>query len=98
LGISLANAWSKSRKTNERLLDSLQYKGPAYEWLEQFAEEMQATKKHDYYVFGHRHVAIDVTLKNMESRYINLGEWFISGKRTYAVFDGTTLELKEYVV
>jgi UDP-2,3-diacylglucosamine hydrolase len=98
LGIALANAWSKSRKTSDRLLDSLSYKGPQYEWLEQYSEEIEKKESHNYYVFGHRHVAIDVALSNQKSRYINLGEWFISGKRTFAEYDGTSLRLKEFKV
>lgn len=46
----------------------------------------------DYFVFGHRHLPIDFTLKNGKSRYINLGDWIVFN--SYAVFDGENLQLK----
>ncbi|MBN2746898.1 MAG: UDP-2,3-diacylglucosamine diphosphatase, partial [Bacteroidales bacterium] len=51
-------------------------------------------KEHiDYFIFGHRHLKLDVQIGE-KSRYINLGQW-LSGK-SYAVYDGKKLELKEY--
>ena len=44
----------------------------------------------DYFIFGHRHYAIDLKI-NHKSRYINLGDWI--RLNTYAVFDGTDLQL-----
>jgi UDP-2,3-diacylglucosamine hydrolase len=44
-------------------------------------------------VFGHRHLPIDVPV-NETTRYINLGEWV--HHFTYAVFDGSNLELKRF--
>ncbi|MFO0001756.1 MAG: UDP-2,3-diacylglucosamine diphosphatase, partial [bacterium] len=46
----------------------------------------------DFFIFGHRHLPIDHTLKNGTSRYINLGEWM--HYNSYAVFDGTQLRLE----
>ena len=43
----------------------------------------------DFYVFGHRHLPIDYTLKDGKSRYINLGEWM--NYNSYAVFDGSKI-------
>jgi UDP-2,3-diacylglucosamine hydrolase len=62
-------------------------------------------KKIDFFVFGHRHLPIDYRLpyplstlgrggKVGEARYVNLGDWI--HYYTYAVFDGTNLELKSY--
>jgi UDP-2,3-diacylglucosamine hydrolase len=44
----------------------------------------------DYFVFGHRHYAIDYKI-NDKSRYINLGDWI--SLNTYAVFDGSSMQL-----
>jgi UDP-2,3-diacylglucosamine hydrolase len=44
-------------------------------------------------VFGHRHLPLDIDLGS-NSKYINLGDWI--RYYTYGVFDGNTLELKEY--
>lgn len=47
----------------------------------------------DYYIFGHRHLKMDVEI-GLNSRYINLGQWLSAAP--YAVFDGKVLELKEF--
>jgi UDP-2,3-diacylglucosamine hydrolase len=44
----------------------------------------------DYFIFGHRHYAIDLKISD-KSRYINLGDWI--RLNTYAVFDGKDLQL-----
>ena len=54
---------------------------------------MLVQQKINFFVFGHRHLAIEYRL-NEESKYINLGDWI--RYYTYAVFDGSTLELKSY--
>ena len=58
----------------------------------------------DFFIFGHRHLPIDYRLSPLStqgtgaggevSRYINLGDWI--RYYTYAVFDGTDLELKSF--
>ena len=53
----------------------------------------EGCKKTDYFIFGHRHLAIDYRL-SPGSRYINLGDWI--RYYTYAVFDGNELHLKSY--
>lgn len=50
-------------------------------------------KNYAFFVFGHRHLPIDYRLSS-DSRYINLGDWIHYD--TYAVFDGTDLQLKSY--
>ena len=50
-------------------------------------------KNIDYFIFGHRHLPLDINLGN-NTRYINLGEWV--NYNTYAVFDGEKLALKEF--
>ena len=47
----------------------------------------------DYFVFGHRHIAIEYPLPQ-NSLYVNLGDWIRYD--SYAVFDGEKLELKYY--
>jgi UDP-2,3-diacylglucosamine hydrolase len=90
--ISLMRFFSqKSRESTE----GHEFLGPNKEWLIQFSEEqLELGEPHDYFIFGHRHLPIDYTLSNKQSRYINLGDWteFFS----YAVFDGKELELKFY--
>jgi len=51
-------------------------------------------KHHDYFVFGHRHLPLEITLAETSS-YVNLGDWI--SYYTYGVFDGTKLSLETYV-
>lgn len=91
LGISIAQYWSKkSRIANGEKDES--YHGEK-EWLTQFCKEQMKTIEVDYFIFGHRHLPLEVDLGN-NTTYINLGEWV--NYNSYAVFDGKKLELKRY--
>ncbi len=89
-GVGMANYWSgKSRTLNP---EPPEFLGPEKEWLIIFANEMLDLHPHiDYFIFGHRHLPIDYSLKNKSSRYINLGEWLTFN--SYAVFDGEDVQL-----
>jgi UDP-2,3-diacylglucosamine hydrolase len=67
--------------------------GEDKEWLIVYCKEVLKKENFDFFVFGHRHLAIDFRL-NESSRYINLGDWIRF--YTYAVFDGESLILKSY--
>jgi UDP-2,3-diacylglucosamine pyrophosphatase LpxH len=58
-----------------------------------FAAETLKQEHFDFFVFGHRHLPLDVQL-NEKSRYINTGDWL--DYYSYAVFDGEKMELKYY--
>ena len=64
--------------------------GEKEEWLVQYAQRKYREKARDYFVFGHRHIPLDLPVE-ANARYINLGDWITH--YTYAVFDGETLEL-----
>ena len=66
--------------------------GEENEWLAQYAKKKQQEKARDYYVFGHRHIPLDIPID--QARYINLGDWI--SHYTYAIFDGKALELKSW--
>jgi len=92
-GIGLAQFWSgKSRQGNEKIPD--QFTTKEREWLYQYANRKLQTEHYDYFIFGHRHLPLDLILDNGTSRYINLGEWMTYN--SYAVFDGEQLELKYF--
>jgi UDP-2,3-diacylglucosamine hydrolase len=65
--------------------------GADNEWLYLFSKDYLKTHKIDYFIFGHRHLPLDLDLEG-KARYINLGEWI--QYNTYAVFDGETLRLE----
>lgn len=91
MGIGLANFLS--RRSRAAGLEEEVFLGEDREWLLVYCKEVLQTKKIDYFVFGHRHLAIDYRL-NEESRYINLGDWMLY--YTYAVFDGTEMTLQSF--
>jgi UDP-2,3-diacylglucosamine hydrolase len=89
LGVGIANAWShQSRIAGKQDTEKIQYQ---QEWLEAYSLEVLKSRHFDYFVFGHRHLPLDIALPD-NSRYVNLGEWV--NYNTYAVFDGVNLELK----
>lgn len=92
LGIKLASFFSKrSRIANLKNGEPFDEKS---EWLLLFCREMQAQgKHHDLYIFGHRHLRLDIDLPG-NSRYLNLGEWVYGN--AYAVWDGTKLSMCEF--
>jgi len=88
-GMGLAHFWSQhSRKKNMKKDES--FKGKQYEWIYEYCEEVEKKKHHDYYIFGHRHLALDIPINN-NSRYFNIGEW-INGQ-TYGIHDGEKFKL-----
>ncbi len=95
IGMWFGNAWSMDRKTNDRLIAASHFESKEKEWLYQYSKEVEASKHYDFYVFGHRHLALDLEI-NQTSRYINLGEWFISGKNTFGELDGANFGLREF--
>ena len=64
------------------------------EWLTQYCRKKLQSKDYNYFLFGHRHIPLDVEL-NSNSRYINLGDWI--NHFTFAEFDGNNLNLKKYI-
>lgn len=93
LGFALARAWSRK----SRLAQGNRYEkflGEDREWLIGFCKEFLSNREHvDYFVFGHRHLVIDMEVGE-GSRYLNPGTWF--NDTAYAVFDGTNMEIKRF--
>ncbi len=90
-GIRLANGWSrKSRISNTAKEKEQQHKE---EWLLTHCKEVESNSHHDYYIFGHRHLPLELAV-NDSSTYINLGEWV--NYFTYGVFDGDTMKLHTF--
>jgi len=88
-GIQLANYFSRKSRAKTGNAAEI-FLGEDKEWLILYTKEKAKTMSVDYFIFGHRHYAIDLKI-NDKSRYINLGDWI--RLNTYAVFDGTDLQL-----
>ncbi len=72
--------------------DDVKFLGEEKEWLVQYAKRKLETKHYDYFVFGHRHLPLEIDL-NGKATYVNLGDWI--SYYTYGVFDGTALSLEK---
>jgi UDP-2,3-diacylglucosamine hydrolase len=92
LGIKLANFFSSQSRIKTGSSDEI-FLGEDKEWLIIYSKELSQTNKANYFIFGHRHYALDLKISD-NARYINLGDWIRSN--TYAVFDGNDLELKKW--
>ena len=88
-GIQLANYFSRKSRAKTGNADEI-FLGEDKEWLILYTKEKAKTMAVDFFIFGHRHYAIDFKI-NEKSRYINLGDWI--RLNTYAVFDGTDLQM-----
>jgi UDP-2,3-diacylglucosamine hydrolase len=92
LGIRIAHYWSrKSRISNMKREEKFQ--GEENEFLLTYCRELEKTHHHDFYVFGHRHLPLDLNVSD-KIRYINLGEWVHFN--TYAEYDGKQILLKTF--
>ena len=92
IGVKLAQYLSVKNKLISGEED-VKFLGKENEWLYQYCLRKLASKHYDYFVFGHRHLPLEIEL-NENSKYINLGDWI--GYFTYGVFDGEKMELKVY--
>lgn len=92
LGMSIAQLWSKqSRLANTKREEK--FNGEENEFLLSYCKTIEKETHHDFYVFGHRHLPLDLEV-GVNSRYINLGEWVHFN--TYAEFDGQAVALKTH--
>lgn len=93
IGVKLGNFFShRSRYANGEVAQET-FRGEENEWLVAYCKRKLTQKPYNYFIFGHRHLSLDISLSE-NSRYINLGDWI--SFYTYAVFDGKKVELKTY--
>ena len=86
--ISLAQAWSnKSRRSQQININEEK------EILVDYCKKQQKINPVDYYVFGHRHIPMDIKIDEKCS-YINLGDWI--HHYSFAVLSDQKLEIKKY--
>jgi UDP-2,3-diacylglucosamine hydrolase len=73
--------------------EDAKFLGEENEWLALYSRKKLEEKHRDYFIFGHRHLPLEIDLGN-NSRYINLGDWI--SHYTYGVFDGEKMTLETY--
>lgn len=88
IGCGLANYFSKRSRVSHGAEDHI-FLGEE-EWLVGYCRSILKERHIDYFIFGHRHLPLDVNLGD-GARYINTGEWF--NTPSYALFDGHDLQL-----
>lgn len=92
IGVRLAQYFSVKNKLISGEEDT-KFLGEDKEWLALYAKRKLEEKHYDYFVFGHRHLPMEIKLSD-QSTYFNLGDWI--GHYTYSVFDGEKMELKSF--
>ncbi len=93
IGTFIATKWSgQSRKSNVEK-HGTQFYGPDQEYSILYAKDLLKTEHIDYFIMGHRHIALDLPL-NEYSRIIHLGDWI--QLFSYASFDGKDVTLCYY--
>ncbi len=92
IGVKLAQYLSTKNKLISGQEDVI-FLGEEKEWLAQYAKRKLEEKHYDYFLFGHRHLPMEIEVGE-NSKYINTGDWI--SHFTYAVFDGNELSLKTY--
>jgi UDP-2,3-diacylglucosamine hydrolase len=91
LGMAIAHAWSRSSRISN--LKREQLADERNEFLLTYCKDMEKEQHFDYYIYGHRHLPLDLKVGD-NSRYINLGEWV--NFSTYATYDGSKVELLSF--
>ena len=89
-GMGLANIFSRRSRM---MTEENTFLGEEKEWLIRYSKERLLEEHFDYFIFGHRHLPLDIQL-TANSRYINLGDWI--RYFTYGVFDGEEMKLCYY--
>jgi UDP-2,3-diacylglucosamine hydrolase len=91
IGVGIGHKWSLSSRLGKGI--SLEFMGEEKEDLIRYAGSVSAKDKKDYFVFGHRHMAMTYKLKD-GGEIIFLGDWIRHS--SYAVWDGNFLTLKMF--
>ena len=92
LGVKLGQYMSVKNKMISGDEDA-KYLGDEKEWLVQYCKRKLTTKHYDYFVFGHRHLPLEIQIAE-NTKYINLGDWI--SYYTFAVFNTTSFTLEKF--
>lgn len=91
IGVGLAHRWSRQSRLANTSHEDTFYGDDEHLFI--YCKEIEAKNHHDYYIFGHRHLVLDMEVSE-NSRYLNSGDWV--NNSNYIVFDGTSCNLVEY--
>jgi UDP-2,3-diacylglucosamine hydrolase len=89
IGIGIGHRWSLNSRLGKGI--TKEFLGEENEDLIKYARSVLENDKIDYFIFGHRHLAMVYNLQP-ESEIVFLGDWIKNG--SYADWDGKTLTFK----
>ena len=87
---TLAHTWSKSSRKSG---DEAKFSTKEKEILFVYCQEQQKINPVDYYVFGHRHLPLELKI-DKKANYMNLGEWI--SQKNYGALEKGILKLETY--
>jgi len=90
-GIGIAKYFSKRSRISTGNNDE-KFLGKENEWLHHYAKGILKTQEVDYFIFGHRHLPIELNIDR--AIYFNLGEWL--NHCTFLQFDGQNASMKKW--
>jgi UDP-2,3-diacylglucosamine hydrolase len=89
LGVGFGHRWSLSSRLGKGI--TMDFLGEEKEDLIKYACSVSANEKPDYFIFGHRHLALTYKMKQ-GGEIVFLGDWIKHS--SYAEWDGSALVLK----
>lgn len=92
IGMKIAHYFSVKNKMISGDDDHI-FLGEEKEWLAQYAKRKLENSHYDYFVFGHRHLPMQIQV-GPSSIYFNLGDWITH--YTYGIYNGETFDLKSF--
>ncbi len=92
IGIGIADFFSRKSRAKTGSSDEV-FLGEDKEWLVTYSRETLRLTHYDYFIFGHRHLPLDISLQE-NSRYVNLGDWI--RYNSFAVMENGELRLEYY--
>jgi UDP-2,3-diacylglucosamine hydrolase len=92
IGVGIGHRWSLNSRLGKGI--TKEFLGEAKEDLIRYARSVLEKDKIDYFIFGHRHLAMTYSLQQ-ETEIIFLGDWIKNG--SYAVWDGNALTFKTLI-
>lgn len=89
IGIGIGHKWSLSSRLGKGI--TKEFLGEDKEDLIRYAKSVLENDNIDYFIFGHRHLAM-IHKMQQEAEIVFLGDWIVKGN--YAEWDGNKLTLK----
>ena len=89
--VSLAHYWSKKSRLGSDCEE--RFLGEEKEHLVKYTKGISDQIKADYYIYGHRHIILDMMMAD-RSRILILGDWI--NHFSYAIFDGENIWIDQF--